>query len=135
MTTSPTADDLYKYIGMAFEQAKSDPKLVQKLSGTPGVLKVIATEPDGCIVIDLPGVTAVPSSPDDEADATLRMSSDFANRFWQGDLNLLMAVTRGEVVLEGKMALIAKAVPAAKELFPIYIELLKSDGRTDLLVK
>ncbi|AEF40639.1 SCP2 sterol-binding domain-containing protein [Hoyosella subflava] len=135
MTTSPTADDLYKYIGMAFEQAKSDPKLVQKLSSVPGVIKVIATEPDGCMIIDHPGVTAVPGSPDGEADATLRMTGDFANRFWQGDLNLTMAVTRGDIVLEGKMALIAKAIPAQMKLFPIYIELLKSDGRTDLLVK
>nr|WP_271209824.1 SCP2 sterol-binding domain-containing protein [Rhodococcus wratislaviensis]GLK34586.1 hypothetical protein GCM10017611_14340 [Rhodococcus wratislaviensis] len=134
MTTSPTAEDLYKFIGTTFEQAKSDPKLVEKVSGTPGVLKVLVTEPDGCMIIDLPNVTAVPGIADDEADATLRMTGEFANRFWQGDLNLLMAVTRGEIILEGKMALIAKAVPAAKELFPTYVSVLKSAGRDDLLV-
>jgi hypothetical protein len=37
--------------------------------------------------------------------------------------------------MEGKMAIVAKAVAAQTKLFPTYIELLKKDGRTDLLVK
>ncbi|GGO00702.1 SCP2 sterol-binding domain-containing protein [Nocardia rhizosphaerihabitans] len=135
MTTTPTADELYKYIGMAFEQAKSDPDLYERLSNTPGVFKVLTTEPDGCMIIDIPNLSAVPGAGDEEADAIFRMTGEFANRFWQGDLNLTMAVTRGEIRLEGKMAIVARAIAAQTKLFPAYIELLKNDGRTDLLVK
>nr|WP_271211300.1 SCP2 sterol-binding domain-containing protein [Rhodococcus wratislaviensis]GLK37188.1 hypothetical protein GCM10017611_40490 [Rhodococcus wratislaviensis] len=135
MTTSPTAEDLYKYISMAFEAAKNDPELTEKISSVQAVIKVVTHEPDGCMIIDMPSVRAVPGSPDDEADAILRMRGDFANRFWQGDLNLTNAVTKGDIVLEGKMTLIGRALPAQIKLFPTYIELLKRDGRTDMLVK
>lgn len=135
MSASPTAEDLYKYIGKSFEEAKSDPILLEKLSNTPGVFKVLTTEPEGCMVIDIPKLSAVPGAADDEADAILRMTGEYANRFWQGDLNLTMAVTRGDIRIEGKMAIVARAVAAQTKLFPTYIELLKSDGRTDLLVK
>ncbi|GGO00692.1 SCP2 sterol-binding domain-containing protein [Nocardia rhizosphaerihabitans] len=133
MSTSPSAEDLYKYIGLTFEQAKSDPKLVQKFSSGEGVLKVVTTQPDGVVIIDIPRMTAVQGSADDESDCTLRMTGDFANRFWQGDLNLLLSVTSGEIGIEGKMSTLAKAIPTAKELFPTYIKLLTDAGRTDLL--
>ncbi|WKN53365.1 SCP2 sterol-binding domain-containing protein [Rhodococcus opacus] len=135
MPATPTAEELYKYIGMAFEHAKSDPDLFEKLSNTPGVFKVLTTEPDGCMIIDIPNLSAVPGAADEEADAILRMTGEYANRFWQGDLNLTMAVMKGNIGMEGKMAIVAKAVAAQTKLFPAYIELLKTDGRTDLLVK
>ena len=135
MSTSPTSEDLYKYIGMVFDEARNDPQLVEKFSRSEGVLKVITTEPDGCIIIDIPGLRALPGGPADEGDVTLTMSGDFANRFWQGDLNLLMAVTRGDIAIKGNMAILARTIPASKELYPSYIELLKNNGRTDLLAK
>ncbi|MCQ4118325.1 SCP2 sterol-binding domain-containing protein [Rhodococcus tibetensis] len=134
MSPSPSAEDLYKFIGLTFEQAKSDPKLVEKLSSTEGVLKVVTTEPNGVVIIDIPRMTAVQGSADAESDCTLRMTGEFANRFWQGDLNLLLSVTSGAIGIEGKMATLAKAIPAAKELFPTYIKLLTDAGRADLLV-
>ncbi|WP_327097518.1 hypothetical protein OIE68_01175 [Nocardia vinacea] len=133
MSTSPSAEDLYKYIGLTFEQAKSDPKLVEKFSSGEGVLKVVTTEPDGVVIIDIPRMTAVQGSADAESDCTLRMTGEFANRFWQGDLNLLLSVTSGAIGIEGKMATLAKAIPVAKELFPTYIKLLTDAGRADLL--
>ncbi|GAB6919833.1 hypothetical protein JCM9803A_02830 [Rhodococcus erythropolis] len=135
MSTSPSAEDLYKYIGMTFEQAKKNPKLAEKFSRVDGVLKVITTEPDGVMLIDIAGAGAVAGAVDDPADATLRMTCDFANRFFQGDLNLLSSVTSGAITMEGKMTTLAKAVGAAKEMFPTYIEVLKSNERADLLVK
>lgn len=135
MSPSPTAEDLYNFIGLTFEQAKSDPKLVAKLSGTKGVLKILTTEPDGVVVIDLPRLTAAEGSADAESDCTLRMTGEFANRFWQGDLNLLLSVTSGAIGIEGKMTTLAKAIPAAKQLFPTYIKLLTDAGRADLLAK
>jgi hypothetical protein len=46
-----------------------------------------------------------------------------------------MAVMRGDIGMEGNMKIVAKAINAQTKLFPTYIELLKKDGRTDLLVK
>ena len=135
MSATPTAEELYKYIGLAFEQAKSDPILLEKLSNIPGVFEILTTEPDGSMIIDMPNLTAVPGAADGNADCTFRMTGEYANRFWQGDLNLTMAVMRGDIGMEGNMKIVAKAINAQTKLFPTYIELLKKDGRTDLLVK
>jgi len=134
MPTTPTAEDMYKYVGLTIDRSRSDEKLTEKFKKLGAVVKVITTEPEGVLILDMPNQRAYQGSADDEADATLRMTCDTANRFWQGDVNLLTAVNTRAVILEGKMSVLAKALPVAQEMFPTYIALLKSDGRTDLLV-
>jgi hypothetical protein len=57
-----------------------------------------------------------------------------ANRFWQGNLNLAVALAKGQVRAKGPVPKILKLIPVAKKLFPRYEELLRAEGRTDLLV-
>jgi len=86
------------------------------------------------LLMDLPNHRAGQGNYDDAADATLTMSCEVANRFWQGDVNLLVAVNNKSIGLEGKMATLVMALPATKHMFPVYIEVLKNAGRDDLLV-
>ena len=133
MASFASADDLRTYVGGIFEQALRDDQLGPKLRGTGVVLKVIVTEPDATLVIDLNRGRVELGSPDDAADATMRMSSDIANRFWQGKANLPVAMARGTVKVEGRIGALLKLVPSTKQLFPAYVALLERDGRTDLL--
>lgn len=129
--TSP--DDLRRYVGGIFEQALADATLGPKLTATGTVLKVVTTEPDATLVLDLPNKRVDLGSADDPADATMRMTSDVANRFWQGKVNMPVAMARGQVKVEGKIGSLLKLVPSTKQLFPAYVALLESDGRDDLL--
>jgi len=127
------AEDLRRYIGGIFETALRSPEIGPKLRDTGLVLKVTTFDPDAELTIDLPnekiGLGDLGLTP----DATMRMSSADANLFWQGKVNLPIAMARKKIVVDGKMAPLLKLVPQTKPLFAIYIDLLKADNRTDLL--
>ena len=127
------AQDLRRYVGGIFEQALADDELGPKLAGTGVVLKLVTTEPDAVLVMDLPNRRIELGGPDDPADATMRMTADLANRFWLGTVNLPVAMARRQVSVEGRVGALLKLVPSTKSLFPAYRELLIRDGRTDLL--
>ncbi|GAB2468959.1 SCP2 sterol-binding domain-containing protein [Jatrophihabitans fulvus] len=127
-------DDLRRYVGGIFEQALADDTLGPRLAATGVTLKVVTTEPDATMIVNLPERTVTLGSADDPADATMRMTSDVANRFWQGKVNLPVAMARKQVSVDGRVAALLKLVPTTKQLFPAYVEMLKADGRDDLLV-
>jgi len=128
-----SAEDLRRYIGGIFETALRLPEIGPKLRDTGLVLRVTTFDPDAELTIDLPnekiGLGDLGLTP----DATMRMSSADANLFWQGKVNLPIAMARKKIVVDGKMAPLLKLVPQTKPLFAIYVDLLKADGRADLL--
>ncbi len=127
------AGDLRRYVGGILEQALADDDLGPKLAATGVTLKLITTEPDAVLVMDLPRKRIELGAADDPADATLRMTAELANRFWLGKVNLPVAMARRQVGVEGRIGALLKLVPSTKSLFPAYRELLARDGRTDLL--
>jgi hypothetical protein len=126
-------DDLRRYIGGIFETALTMPDIGPKLRDTGLVLKVTIFDPDGELTIDLPNQKVGLGDLGLTPDATMRMSSSDANLFWQGKVNLPIAMARKKIVVDGRMAPLLKLVPQTKPLFALYIGLLQADGRTDLL--
>ena len=135
MTAQPTAEEMFRFIGSTFEAARSDEEIRAKMQGVEGTMKVVTTDPDGVLIIDMATQEAREGHADEEADATLRMSTTAANLFWQGELNMLASMTRGLVRVQGKKALIVRVLPIATKLFPLYIQTVIDAGRADLLVK
>jgi putative sterol carrier protein len=68
------------------------------------------------------------------ATATMSMTADTGNAYWQGKVNLPLAMAKKKIKVEGNVASLLKLAPLAKKLYPSYIERLKSDGRDDLIV-
>ncbi len=60
------------------------------------------------------------------------MAADTAHRFWLGQVNVTVALARGEIKATGPVAKILKLVPLTKPLFPRYKALLEARGRSDL---
>jgi putative sterol carrier protein len=129
-------DELYRYIGGIFETALADPELAPKLNATGLVLRMQCTEPDSALIIDLPGgVVHKGSAPDlPAAGATMAMSTETANAYWQGKVNLTFAMAKGKVKVEGTVTKLLQLAPLSKRLFPVYVERLRADGRDDLVV-
>lgn len=129
-------DELYRYIGGIFETALADPELAPKLEATGLVLRMQCTDPDSALIIDLPGHKvhkgADGSGPD--AQATMIMSTETANAYWQGKVNLTFAMAKGKVKVEGTITKLLQLAPLSKRLFPGYVDQLKADGRDDLVV-
>lgn len=130
--SSPT--EVRRYIGGIFEAAFADEALRSKLADTGVVLRSKFSDPDTDILIDLAGSRVLPDGADATPTASMTMSAETGNAYWQGKVNLPMAMAKGKIKVEGNVAGLLKLAPLSKQLVPVYIEALKNDGRDDLLV-
>lgn len=130
-----TVDEVNKYIGGIFEKALRDETIGPKLVATDMTLRMNFSEPDSTVTIDLGGQKILTGDEARiDADATLTMSTDTANRYWQGKLSLPLAMAKGKLKIGGSAAQLLKLAPVAKDLYPVYVEMLKADNREDLVV-
>jgi hypothetical protein len=71
--------------------------------------------------------------PDWEPLINLKMSSEVANRFFQGKENIAIAVAMGRVKLKGPLSRILELAPVTKPIHPVYRQWLKDEGNDHLL--
>lgn len=126
--------EVVKYIGGIFETAFDDPEIGPKLEATGLVVAFDFTAPDAVVVIDMADKT-VREGVDGGTPpmATMSMTADTGNAYWQGKVNLPLAMAKKKIQVDGNVASLLKLAPLGKKLYPPYIERLKADGRDDLL--
>jgi hypothetical protein len=120
--------EIYKYIGGVFREGLKNPDILPKLQESGVILQITYTDPDAVLTVDFhEGPVSLKPS------IEMFMSADIGNQFWLGQLNLSMAMAKGQVRTKGPISKILKLVPIAKDLFPSYRKALEEDGRSDLL--
>ncbi|HWJ09647.1 MAG TPA: SCP2 sterol-binding domain-containing protein [Nocardioides sp.] len=136
MSTFKDADEVYAYIGKAMEACVVEPAFVEATKDGTLVVKIIQTAPDATILVDFPGqkVLCGDAAADAPSTVQLRMSSDNANRFWQGKLNFTLAMAQRKIKLEGKRSTALGLLPLTGPIFDTYKAILAEAGRSDLLV-
>jgi hypothetical protein len=128
------AAEVRKYLGGVFETAFADPEIGPRLRETGIILKTVYTEPDAIVLINAVDGSVTEGLADAEASAEMYMTADTGNAYWQGKVNLPLAMAKSRVRVKGNVASLLKLAPLGKKLYPSYIETLKADGRDDLLV-
>jgi putative sterol carrier protein len=130
------ADEVYTFIGGMFEKATKMPSFIETTEGTGLVILLKQTDPDATMLIDFPGQKVLTGAEAEAGKSTvqLRMSSDNANRFWQGKLNFTLAMAQRKVKLDGKRSVALKLLPLTQPLFAEYKAQLTAAGRDDLIV-
>jgi len=126
--------EVYDYLGGVFRMGLQDPKLVEALQPSGVVLRIVYTEPDAVITVDMPNAelhTGAGNGPDPNVE--LFMTADTGNRFWLGKVVLPVALAKGDVRAKGPVAKLLKMLPLAKQLFGPYKQDLEERGRQDLL--
>ena len=128
--------EVYQYTGGIFEDALADPEIGPKFADSGVILKVTHTEPDAVFTVDMPAGKVLYG--DDARNGPkpvveMRMKADVGHRFWLGNVNISIALAKGEMRAKGPVPKILKLVPLAKGLFPRYREKLEKAGRTDML--
>jgi putative sterol carrier protein len=119
------ANEVDKYIGGVFRAAADHPESGPKFKTADLIMKVIYTDPDIEMNILMRDPMQVIAGPiDEEADVTLMMRADTADKFWRGEYNLAVGMAKGEVKAKGPVNKILKLVPLTKPLFPMYRELI-----------
>jgi len=53
------------------------------------------------------------------------MNADVAHKFWLGEINLVMAVARRQMVVKGPIPRILKLLPVIRPAYSMYKEYLK----------
>jgi hypothetical protein len=127
--------EVTKYIGGIFETAFKDDEIGPKLVDTGLVVAFDFTEPQALVVIDMANKTVREGLGGGPAPmATMAMTADTGNAYWQGKVNLPLAMAKKKIRVEGNVASLLKLAPLGKKLYPAYIGRLTADGRNDLLV-
>jgi len=136
LSTFKDADEVYAFIGKAMEACVVEPKFVEATKDGNLVVLIQQTDPEAYVLVDFPGQKVLTGDAAKEATSTvrLRMSSDNANRFWQGRLNFTLAMAQRKVKLEGKRSTALALLPLTDPIFETYRAILTEAGRTDLLV-
>lgn len=133
MSFSDSAE-VRKYLGGIFEVAFDDPEIGPKLKDTGIVLKTVYTEPDSILIIDATSGTVYEGDESTDAAAVMSMTADTGNAYWQGKVNLPLAMAKSKIKVQGNVASLLKLAPLGKKLYPKYVELLRADGRDELVV-
>jgi len=126
--------EVAKYIGGIFEAAFDDPEIGPKLVETGLVIAFDFTDPEAVVVIDMANKAVREGLAGGTAPtATMSMTAETGNAYWQGKVNLPLAMAKKKIKVEGNVASLLKLAPLGKKLYPVYIDRLKADGRDDLI--
>jgi SCP-2 sterol transfer family len=126
--------EVAKYIGGIFEAAFEDPEIGPKLVETGLVIAFDFTDPEAVVVIDMANKAVREGLDGGSAPvATMSMTAETGNAYWQGKVNLPLAMAKKKIKVEGNVASLLKLAPLGKKLYPVYIDRLKADGRDDLI--
>jgi putative sterol carrier protein len=129
------SEEVSKYIGGIFENAFDDPEIGPKLVDTGLVVAFDFSDPDAVVVVDMPNKIVTSGQAGGPSPvATMTMTANIGNAYWQGKVNLPMAMAKRKVTVDGNVASLLKLAPLGKKLYGSYVQRLKEDGRDDLIV-
>ena len=130
------AQEVYDVLGKLFQDLAVDEELAPKFREANTIVRYEYREPDSTITVRLqegqPGDVDFGES-DMEPEVTMSMEADTAHRFWLGEVNVTVALARGQIKATGPVAKILRLVPLTKPVFPRYRAQLEQQGRADLM--
>jgi putative sterol carrier protein len=130
------AGEVYDTIGKLFVEIANDDELAPKFRKADTIVRYEYSDPDSVITVRLqegqPGDVDFGDS-GMEPEVTMSMDADTAHKFWLGEVNVTVALARGQIKANGPVAKILKLVPLTKPIYPRYKALLEEQGRTDLV--
>ena len=105
---------MYAYIGKLFEDLAEDDEMAPRFSKANTIVQYRYREPESQITVKLLdgedgqvdcGQTTM------EPEVVMTMDADTAHRFWLGNVNVTVALARGQMKAKGPVAKILKLVP------------------------
>ena len=130
--------EVYQHLGALFAGLNADAELAPQFRKADTIVQYVYRKPDALITIKmLEGQEGqVDLGPTDlEPEVVMTMDADVAHRFWLGNVNVTIAIARGQIKTRGPVAKVLKLVPLAKTVFPRYRAQLAAAGRNDLIVR
>jgi putative sterol carrier protein len=127
--------EVYEFIGKLFQDLMADEELAPRFKKANTIVQYRYTNPDSTItvkMIDGEDSQVDLGATEMEPEVVMSMETDTAHRFWLGQVNVTVALARGQMKAKGPVAKILKLVPLVRPVFPRYKEQLERAGREDL---
>ena len=143
MSIFRNSQQFYECVGELMNRAKRDAKIGPKIAKSGLVIRFCYTEPNAMTTIDARHKPTMPNTflnvfngeCDLKPDVTMTMKADVSHAFWHGKVNLLGALAKKDIVLEGPLPKILKLLPAVEPMYKMYPALLKEKGYANLILK
>lgn len=143
MSVFRDATQFYDTVGELMNRAKTDPQVGPKIASSGIVIQFRYTDPDAVTTVNAKDKPSQPGAFVDiihgptqlKPDAVLSMKADVAHAFWHGKVNLLTALAKKDIVLQGPLPKILKLLPAVEPLYKVYPALLREKGYADKVMK
>lgn len=137
------ASQFYATVGELMDRAKVDPKVGPKIAASGIIIQFKYSDPDALTTVDAKDKPTQPGAFCDivhgptslKPDAVLSMKADIAHAFWHGKVNLLTALAKRDIIMQGPLPKILKLLPAVEPLYKVYPALLREKGYGDLVLK
>ena len=139
ITTMPYFKDeqeVYDYIGKLFQDLAEDDELWPRFRRADTIVQYQFRNPESQITVRMreDEDAQVDLGPSElEPEVLMTMEADTAHKFWLGNVNVTVALARGQMKAKGPVAKILKLVPLVKPVFPRYRQMLTDAGREDLM--
>jgi hypothetical protein len=137
------SQQFYDTVGELMDRAKKDPQIGPKIASAGIVIQFRYTDPEAVTTVNAKDKPTQPGAFCDvtngpcalKPDATLSMKADMAHAFWQGKVNLLGAIAKRDIVVQGPLPKVLKLLPAVEPLYKVYPALLREKGLGNLVMK
>lgn len=132
------AEEFYKISEMLIQKIMKDEALFTKMKGMNMTTCQKITNLNATTTIEWKEPFKYYFGPTPEGvqvDSTTINTDDIYNKFYQDNLNMMIAMVKGQIKTQGNMTAGLKFLPMLKPVFKMYIEVLKETGREDLIIK
>jgi hypothetical protein len=121
----------YSVMTPFFNRLKDDPEIGPKVLASGLIIQFVYSDPDAILTIDCPNNLIIEGQTELTPTVQMSMSSLVAHKFWLGKVNLMVALTKREMIAKGPVAAIMKLLPIIKGAYAMYNEYLKGIGLED----
>jgi SCP-2 sterol transfer family len=141
MGTYKDADQVYELLGELFNTLTGDKVIAEKFAASGLVIQFAYTDPDSQIWLDASKkdrdnlIVICGPAEGLTADVEMSMKADIAHQFWLGNVNLMVALTRKQIVAKGPIPKIMKLLPVIKPAYALYKKELEDKGLESMITK
>jgi hypothetical protein len=133
----------YETVGALMDRAKMDPNIGPKIAKSGIVIQFRYSDPEAQTTINAKArptqagafVDVIHGTAQLTPDVVMTMKADISHAFWHGKVNLLGAIAKRDIIVEGPLPKVLKLLPAVEPLYKIYPILLREKGLTNLIIK
>jgi putative sterol carrier protein len=137
------ADQFYETVGELMNRAKIDPNVGPKIAKSGIIIQFRYSDPDAVTTVNArekptqPGafVDIYHGPTDLKPDVLMTMKADVAHAFWHGKVNLISAIAKKDIVVQGSLPKVLKLLPAVEPLYKVYPTLLREKGFADMVMR